>query len=140
MAVIRARARKALRKRHRKTAKLSEVDRIMKDCIEYCIVRPLLKYGKVQVDKTFSLEIVGRYIHDDPSVLALLSKGKTINGIVKDASGWDGRPGIIYKIEAKETNYKGKLIFTADPKMSKRVSEHLKNSTQYYRITNPTTK
>ncbi len=134
MSVIRNRAKKNLKRRHGKKATLTEIDSVIKDCIEYCIVQPLLKYGKVQVDKTFSLEIVGRYIADDNSMIALLSKGKTINGIVKDASNWTGRPGVKYKIVATETNYKGTLIFKADPKISKRVHERLKTTQQYYRI------
>ena len=47
-----------------KTIKLSDVDRIWLDYVEYAIVEPLLKYGKVEVDNNITIEIVGKTVEN----------------------------------------------------------------------------
>ena len=59
--------KKAVRKRYKKSMLLTDVDKIWADYVEYAIVRPLIKYGRVQVDKTLSLEIVGTRIESNKS-------------------------------------------------------------------------
>ena len=60
-----------------------------------------------------------------------LTGGGVKKAILQDTT----RHGLIYAIEMKESRFKeGILIFTADQKIKKRVSDALKNTNTYYRI------
>jgi hypothetical protein len=135
---LRRRAKRMMRRKFSKTIKLKDFDKIWYDYVEYGIVRPLIKYGRVDVDGNFSLEIVGRKIEDHPKAYQLASKGlryKRGVGVVPIKEVSANRLGLVYKIELTDKTYKhGKFIFEADTKLTKRVSEHLNNSQQYYRI------
>lgn len=126
-----------MRKKYKKTIKLSTLDKVWKDWVEFAIMRPLIKYGKVQIAERFSIEIVGKRIIDDARMISLLTKGMVISKSgfkIEPKRFGNNRQGIIYKIVAVDKNYKGQLIFEPDRKLSKRVSEHLINSQQVYRI------
>ena len=102
------------------------------------IVQPLLRGEKVQLDKHFSLEIVGQKLVNNKKAFSLMSKGYvalTGGGVKKAILQDTTRHGLIYAIEMKESRFKeGILIFTADQKIKKRVSDALKNTNTYYRI------
>lgn len=137
MPVLRKRAKVMMRNKYKKTIKLSTLDKVWKDWVEFAIVRPLIKYGRVQIDERFNIEIVGKRIIDDARTVSLLTKGMIItkSGFkIEPKRFGNNRQGIIYKIVAVDKNYKGQLIFEPDRKLSKRVSEHLINSQQVYRI------
>lgn len=137
MLVLRKRAKVMMRKKYKKTIKLSTLDKVWKDWVEFAIMRPLIKYGKVQIAERFSIEIVGKRIIDDARMISLLTKGMVISKSgfkIEPKRFGNNRQGIIYKIVAVDKNYKGQLIFEPDRKLSKRVSEHLINSQQVYRI------
>jgi len=138
MPVLRRRAKKMIRARFKKTIKLSDVDKILREYVEYGLTKPLLKMGKVQVDSNFSLEIVGTKIVEDAKTFGLLVAGRNITkaGKIKKAVKFEGRPDVKYKIVLDDKNYKGKLVFQPDRKMSHRVHEELKNTYTYYRIEN----
>ena len=135
--IVRHRIRKKLRKKHKKTIKLSEVDKIWKDYVEYAIIRPLLDGRRVEV-RSMTIEIVGTKWVDDKALTTLLIKGFNVgrNGVIKDASDWGAhRRGVKYKIELTDTDYKqGTLVFESDVKLAKRVHETLKNTVTYFRI------
>lgn len=135
---LKKRAKKLVRKRHKKTFTLSEIKKLWNDWVEYAVVKPLLAGKKVQVDNYMTMEIVGKRIIDDPKIAALLMNGLNLrkDGAKKKATDWGrNRPGIKYKIEVKDTNYnKGVLIFEANPKLAKRVHKNLENTQIYYRI------
>lgn len=140
MPVLRRRAKTMMRKKFKKTIKLSDVDKIWMDYVEHGIIRRLLIFGKVQIDSKFSLEIVGKKIINDPKMFSLLinglnltSKGELKKGVVFDKR----RPDIRYKIVLTDKNYKnGNLIFQADRKLSNRVHQQLINTNTAYRIEN----
>lgn len=135
MPVLRRRARKMVRKKYKKTVKLSEVNDIWNTYVEYGLVKPLLRLGKVQAGG-MTIEIVGTKIVDDPK-FGLLVKGLNINkvgGIKKAVRFDDNRPDVKYKIMLTDKNYCGNLIFQADPKLSLKVHNELKNTRTYYRI------
>lgn len=138
MPVLRKRARKTLKKKYGKLRKLSTLDKVWGDWVEYAIIRPLLTYGKVQIDEHFSIEIVGRKVEDVPVVYNLLSKGRAITKkgrFIEPELLGRNRTGILYKIVVTDTNYKkGQLIFESDRDLAKRVREHLENTQTYYRI------
>jgi len=138
MPTLRARAKKMMRKKHKKTVNLTLLDKVWKEYVEYAITRPLLKYGKIQVDEKLSFEIVGRKVEDDPRLRAMLINGMAVTkkGFKTEAKILNrNRHGILYKIVAEDNNLKeGVLIFEADKKLKKRVKEQLINTTQYYRI------
>lgn len=138
MPTLRRRAKREIRKKFKKTIKLSDVDKIWKDYMEYGIVRPLLKGGKVQIDRNFSVEVVGQKIIDNPKIFSLFVRGLNVTrkGTLKKAVRLDGyRNEVFYKIELTDNNYKGgKLVFTPDRKLSSRVHEQLKNTATYFRI------
>lgn len=138
MPTLRRRAKKAMRSKFKKTIKLSDVDKIWKEYVEYGIVKPLLHLGKVEVGNTMVLEIVGKKIIDDPNAFHLLTKGLNITSkgkLKKTVKFDDNRPGVKYKIMLTDKNYKaGNLILQADRKLSNRVHEELKNTHTYYRI------
>lgn len=135
---IRKRSKKLMRKRYKKTIKKNFVDKVWKDWVEIMIVEPLIKDGFVQVDKHFSLEIVGTRVSENKRVFALLSNGLMYQrgGGVKKAPKLNPlRNGFTYRIVMKENRYKhGKLIFEAHPYIKKRVHEALVNTNKYYRI------
>lgn len=133
MKKLRLRAKKIVKQRHGKIIKKSDVDKVWKDYCEYGIIQPLLKYGIVEIDKNFSIEIVGKRIIDDPRVFNMFKNGIGLHKKIGQMA--TNRPGLFYKIKVTDNNYKnGKLIFEANPKLSKRVHEELKNTTNYYRI------
>lgn len=138
MPVLRRRAKRVLRQKHKKTIKLSQVDKVWKEWVELYVYKELLKFGKVQIDKNFSIEIVGKRIIDDPKMFKLVVNGLNINrsGKVKEAVKFDyNRNEVAYKIVLEDKSYKkGKMTFVADPKLSRRVHEELKNTKTYYRI------
>lgn len=126
-----------MRKKFKKTIKLSDVDKIWKEYVEHGIVKPLLRLGKVQVDSKLDIEIVGKKILDDPQTMKLLLNGLNVkNGRLKEMVRFDNnRPDVKYKIVLTDKNYKGgKLIFEPDAKLSARVHQELKNTNTYYRI------
>lgn len=124
MPSLRRRCKKLMRKKHKKTIKLNEVDKIWKNYVEYGIVRPLLKYGKVEIDKFTSVEIVGERAK---------SKHQSLY-IEKIVTHKAHREGLLYSVIMNDKNYKGKLIFHAYSKIKKRVHEELKNTNTYYRV------
>lgn len=140
MPILRKRAKVMMRKKHKKTIALSDLDKVWKDWVEYAVIRPLIEYGKVQIDEKTSIEIVGKRVIDDTKAFNLLSNGRAVTkgGRFIEAKDFGGhRSGITYKIVFTDTNYKkGQLIFISENKLSKRVSEHLINTQQYYRIEN----
>jgi hypothetical protein len=135
--VLRKRCKKMMRRKYHKTVRLTDLDMVWGDYVEYGIIRPLLKYGKAYIDKDTSLEIVGKRVVSDSRANKLASKGLTLVGgkVAKIEKVNYSRPGIIYSIKINDTSYKhGKVIFVASEKLKKRVSEHLFNSLQPYRI------
>jgi len=135
---LRRTCKKAIRVRFKKSISLSKVDAVWKDWVEYMIVQPLLKGEKVQLDKHFSLEVVGQRIIDNKKAFNLMSRGYVAlsgGGIKKAELNDTTRYGLTYAIEMTETRFKeGKLIFTADQKIRERVSRALKTTNTYYRI------
>lgn len=140
MPKLRRRAKLMMRKKYRKTIKLSDLDKVWGEFVEFAIIKPLLKYGKVQIDEKTCIEIVGRKIINDNVVFGLLSKGMAVSRkgfkvIPEDLPRH--RKDFIYKIVMTDTNYKkGQLIFEPDKKLSKRVKNELTNTFTYYRIEN----
>jgi hypothetical protein len=138
MPVLRRRAKKMVRKKFKKTIKLSDLDKIWKEYVEYGIVAPLLRSGKVEVGSSMEIEIVGKKILDNKKLTAMLIGGRNMNrnGMVKEAVMFDrNRPGITYSVNLTDKNYKpGLLIFKTDPKLAKKVHNELKNTNTYYRI------
>jgi len=127
MSVLRRRARKKLRENYGLKIKLSYVDMVWKDYINLSLVPELLKYGKVQIDKRTSIEIVGK---KEIKVL-YLKKG----GVSSTTKYNKMREGISYKIVLNDSNFKnGTLIFKANSNIKKAVSEALMNTNNYYRI------
>lgn len=134
---LRRNVKRMVRKKYKKTIKLSEVDSIWNDYVEYAIVQPLLKYGRVEIDQNMSMEIVGRKIENHEKAANLAAKGKYVKGgYISDITKVNyNRLGIVYSIKLTDKSYKGgKLIYNADLKLKKRVSEQLFNTFQYYRI------
>lgn len=128
MRIIRRRARKKLRVKHGVKIKLSEVDKIWKDYVNLAIIKPLIKFGKVQIDKNTSIEIVGK---KTLKIINLKKGGKASTSNVNSR-----RPGLTYKVVYFDSNYKrGALVFTASPIIKKSVNEALLNTNIYYRIT-----
>lgn len=138
MTKIRRRCKKMVRKRYKKTIGLKKVDAVWKDWVEYMIVRPLIKNGFVQVDKKMSLEIVGKKVVKSKNIHNLLSHGIMVmpNGMIKKVGQMNRlRSGIVYRIEMTDKNFKeGKLIFTADKRIKRKVRDELMNTNTYYRI------
>ena len=138
MPPLRARAKKLMRKKYKKTVNLTFLDKVWKEWVEYNIIRPMIKYGKVHVDDKFSVEIVGRKVESDARLRAMMINGMAVTskGRKTEAKILNrNRHGILYKIVAEDKNYKGgQVIFEADKKLKKRVKEQLINTSQYYRI------
>jgi hypothetical protein len=122
------RARTKLRVKHAKKTNNSFIRELWKDYIELSLTPTLLKYGKVQIDKNASLEIVGKR---DIKLIRLKKDGKLSSTTTANKL----RPGIRYKIVYEDKTHKGgKLIFTASKNLKKAVSEALMNTNTYYRI------
>lgn len=140
MPVLRRRAKRMMRSKYKKTIKLSDVDKIWKEYVEYAVVKRLLKFGTANVDNKMTLEIVGRKIIEDPKAFNMLVNGLNVaksGGLKKSVIFNNNRPDVKYKIVLKDNNYKrGNLIFKADSKLSNRVHNELKNTNTYYRIEN----
>jgi len=138
MKPLRRRAKKLLRKKYKKTIKLSTVDKIWKEYCEFAVIRPLLKDGVANMDGNTKLEIVGRKIVNDNSIYNLLSKGltKRSGGVIAPPEKMNiHRSGFIYKIKLSDSAFKrGQLVFKADAKLAKRVSKVLTETPKYYRI------
>ncbi len=138
MPVIRRRCKKMMRKRFKKTIKLSILDKVWADWVELAVIRPLIKYGKVVVDHNFTIEIVGKHYFKDKGASAKYIKGiaVTSNGFKVTAQRLAiNRKDYLYKIVVTDNNYKkGQLIFKADEKLKKRVREALENTQTFYRI------
>ncbi len=134
---IRRNVKKMMRRKYKKTIKLSDVDRIWLDYVEYAIVEPLLKYGKVEVDNNITIEIVGKTVENHLPSRNLAAKGKYVKGnyIGSIEKVNYKRLGIVYSVQFTDKSHKGgKLVFETDAKLKKRISEHLFNSFQPYRI------
>jgi hypothetical protein len=136
MPVLRRRAKKMVRKKFKKTIKLSDLDKIWGEYVKYGIAKPLLRLGKFEASK-LKIEIVGKKIMDDEGMMSKLINGINISrsGIVKKAVQFDkNRDDVFYNIVLTDGNYRGKLFFTADPKLASMVHDELKNTKTYYRI------
>ena len=137
MKVFRRRAKKTLRKKYRKTIKLSKVDKIWKEYCKYAVIKPLIKNGVAQLDNMTKLEIVGRQIVNHSKAIGIMSTGRVVAGELKKPIGFRPlhRADFIYKIKLTDPTYKGgKLIFKPDRELSRAVHEALVNTTKYYRI------
>lgn len=137
MRVLRSRAKKMMRSKHKKTIKLTDLDRVWSDWVEFNILRPLIKYGSVQIDEKTSIEIVGKTIINDKASFNLLANGRAITktGRFVEPKRLSGRADYIYKIVMTDDNYKkGQLVFEADKKLKKMVREALEDPLKYYKI------
>lgn len=131
----RKRAKKEYKKRYGVSLSYSKINEVWKDYCEFGLIRPLLKYGSAEMGSDFVLEIVGKKLSG--AVADRFSKGliaKRGVGLVEHKRG-DGRKGVVYKIKLTDSNYKeGKVIFEAHPKLRKRLTERLIETTAYYKI------
>lgn len=138
MPLIRARGRKKMRKKYKKTIKLSKVDEVWNDWVEIMIVKPLLEKGEVMLDKKAKLQIVGRRTINNKRAFDLLSRGLMArqNGGVKKATKINPlREDYTYKIELIEPRFKeGTLIFHADQRIKSRLHKILTTTNKYYPI------
>ena len=138
MPLVRQRAKKLMRKKFKKTIKLSDVDKVWNDYVEFGILQPLLKYGIVNVDDRMMFRIVGKSIIDRPELAAMFERGVTIRkgGLVTDTTNLNlNRNGIIYKIVLIDKNHKGgELIFQPHKEFAKKVHYHIKHNNPYYPI------
>lgn len=108
------------------------VDKIWKEYVEYAIIKQVLYRGIAEIDSNFSVELVGRKYNE--GLLKLLEKGWQVGKYgLKPAEKWS-RLGYIYKLKVVDKKCKSKIVFNADAKFKKRVSERLKTTGQYYRI------
>lgn len=132
MPTIRRRAKAAVKKRHKKIIKLSTVDKVWKEYVEYAIIKQVLYRGIADIEGHFKVELIGRPYSD--RLLKLLEKGLNVGKFgLKKAEKWS-RLGYNYKLEFVDNKCKGQIVFEADAKFKKRVHERLKNTNQYYRI------
>jgi len=138
MPTLRRRAKKLLRKKYKKTIKLSDVDKIWAEYCHYGVLKPLIKNGEVNIDQYTKLEIVGRKIVDDPQAFGLMSKGvvATKGGYKKPIGKLNPlRSDFIYKIRLTDNTFKGgRLIYRPDRKLSKSVHKALVETNKYYKI------
>lgn len=138
MPTLRRRAKKLLRKKYKKTIKLSDVDKIWGEYCHYGVVKPLIKKGEVNIDQYTKLEIVGRKILDDSKVLGMLSNGimATRNGYMKRVGTLNPLRGdIVYKVRLTDKTFKGgRLIYKADKKVASAVHKALMETNKYYKI------
>jgi len=133
-----ARIKKRFRKTNKKTVSKSKIREVWRDWVDIMIIEQLVEKGKVQIDKHFSLEIVGKRLVDDKKKMRLLTDGliaKRGVGIKKVGKLNQTRKGFTYSIVMKENRFKeGVLMFDADKKIRKAVHEALCNTSKYYRI------
>lgn len=135
MAEMTARIKKRFRKKYKKTVTKNKIREIWKDWVEIMIIEPLVQKGKVQIDRGFSLEIVGKRLVDDKRKIALIQNmanggGPTLKPIAT-------RKEFTYRIVMKEDRFKeGILIFEPDKKIRQKVRHALENTNRYYRIEN----
>lgn len=124
-----------MRKKHKKTIKLKDLDRVWNSYAQWAI-KHLLKYGRVNLGNHTTMEIAGKEIIKDNRLFSTLTRGKYSNpdGSLKTANLSLNRPGFIYSIRITNPKYEGQIIFDASLELKKRVSDHLKNTKQYYRI------
>jgi hypothetical protein len=135
MPKLRRRAKRVLRRKYKKTIKLSDVDKIWADYFKYGILKPLLKFGNVKIDDRTTFEIIGTKLDNDNTMLGLMSKGINYNGIVKEAVKFNpDRRDVKYKTVLTDKNFNGQVIFEPNHKLSKAVHNELLNTTTYYRI------
>lgn len=132
MAVIRRRAKSAVKKRHKKTIKLSTVDKVWKEYVEYAIIRQVIYRGVADIEGHFKVELTGQPYSEQ--MLKRMEKGYIVGkwGLKKVEKL--NRFGYHYKLSLTDKNCKSKIVFNADPKFKKRVHEQLKNTNQYYKI------
>ncbi len=132
MAVIRRRAKAEVKKRYGKTIKLSTVDKVWKDYVEYAIIRQVLYRGIAEIENHFSVTLTGKPY--SKQLLDLIGKGYNVGKFgLKKAEKWN-RLGTIYKLKFIDKNCKGQIIFEAHPKFKKLVFEKLKDTTEYFKI------
>ena len=125
MPSLRRRIKRLMRKKHKKTIKLSIVDKVWDAYVKHGITEKLVKYGKVVIDKNFSLEIVGEKITDNTKLFALATKNMGIK-LHRDC---------FYKVKVIDKNFKeGTLYFDANKRIKKRMREELENNNAHYRI------
>ena len=133
-----ARIKKRFRKKNKKTVSKSKIRQVWRDYVDIMIIEPLIGKGKVQIDKKFSLEIVGRPLHEDKRKMRLLTKGLiAVKGVgIKEVGQLNQtRRGFTYSIVMKEERFKeGMLMYDADEKIKKAVHKALCNTNKYYRI------
>jgi hypothetical protein len=128
MPSLRRRVKKLMRKKHKKTIKLSLVDKVWKEYVECGIIKPMIHIGKVQVDKNFSLEIIGRKVINSKQLIGFVKSGQKLKG-------YKHREGLSFKVECVDKNFKeGRLFFEPSKLMSAKVHEALENTSNYYRI------
>ncbi len=128
MPSLRRRVKKLMRKKHKKTIKLSTVDKVWKEYVEHGIIKPMVNMGKVQVDDKFSLEIVGRKVFNNKQLKSFVNSGQKLKG-------YKHRDGLSFKVECVDKNFKeGKIYFQPSKLMTKKVDEALENTSNYYRI------
>ena len=132
-----SRIKKRFRKTNKKTVSKSKIRKVWRDYVDIMIIEPLIDKGKVQIDKHFSLEIVGKRLVDDKNKMRLLTNGKigTRSGVKDVGKLNQTRKQFTYKIVMTENRFKeGVLMYDADKKISKAVHNALCNTTKYYRI------
>lgn len=138
MPMLRRKCRRMLKSKYGKvTGSLRTIDKVWRDYVKYGLVEELIKYGKVQIDKNFSIEIVGQPIVDNPKMFNIFSRGiGQRNGIImKSANLMKGRDGVFYDIVLVDKSFReGTLYFKPHPKISRMVHEALVNTNHHYRI------
>lgn len=128
MPSLRRRIKKQMRKKHKKTIKLSFVDKVWKEYVRCGIINPLINVGKIEIDKNFSLEIVGEKIVNNNKLFTLTMSGRVLKT-------YTNRDGIFYSIVAVDKNFKeGKLYFEPSDNITEKIHEALENTNNYYRI------
>lgn len=132
------RIKKRFRKKYKKTVNKKKIWNVWRDYVDIMIIETLIEKGKVQIDKKFSLEVVGQRLVDDKKKMRLLSLGlmATKGRGAREAKKLNQhRRGFTYKIVMTESRFKeGVLMYDADYKIRKAVSDALNNTNKYYRI------
>ena len=131
------RIKKRFRKKLKKTVQKSKIREVWRDYVDIMIIEPLIEKGKVQIDKRFSLEIVGKPITEDKRKVRLLTQGliATKAGVKQVGKLNQTRKDFTYRIVMTESRFKeGVLMYDADPRIRKAVTDALCNTSKYYRI------
>lgn len=132
MPTIRRRAKLAVKKKHKVTIKLSDVDKVWKDYVEYAIIRQVLYRSEADIAGHFKVELVGKPY--SKQLLALIAKGWNVGKFgLKPAEKWS-RLGIIYGLRFVDPKCKGQIVFEADKDFKKRVHIALRDTPQYFKI------